>query len=150
MCYTIFFFGGIKNKFDLSRYNWPCGIFIYFGFLFLYNQWVQVCFPIHLILKYIVISRSKFSYHKLNFCLSWVVYLLRYGFWDWYPKSSHQLVSELDSKNQVIPLWSFCFLYFTFKFLFGFNLLLFLLLATFAITKKKSILVVLFIFLIYQ
>jgi hypothetical protein len=42
---TLFFFVGKEiNEFDISMYNWPCGVFSYFGFLFCYKQGVKVIF----------------------------------------------------------------------------------------------------------
>jgi hypothetical protein len=32
------------NEFDISMYDWPCGVFSYFGFLFCYKQGVKVIF----------------------------------------------------------------------------------------------------------
>jgi hypothetical protein len=37
-----FFLLGQRSTTNLSRYNWPCGIFAYFRFLFHYKKWIQV------------------------------------------------------------------------------------------------------------
>lgn len=73
---------GQRSTTDLSRYNRPCGVFVYFGFLFRYKQRIQVLF------HYLWFLGTGYLWvrflSKPEFQLSWVVYLRCCRFMDLY------------------------------------------------------------------
>lgn len=78
LCNT-FLFAMTMNKFDLSKYNWPCDVFAYFKFLILYNQLVKSNFQYLWFLgiwlslgQGLSIINLIFSFSSLSSTLLWV------------------------------------------------------------------------------